>query len=190
MKYEKGSALVIAMVAILALIAGVVLIAVMSYIAANNDGVRMEAAIKAQYEQNKNVLAQYGQKIAEAAQVPAMARDDLTKVVTAAIEGRYGDKGSQAAFQWIQEQNPSTDPELYRKIQQLIESGRDEFKNSQARLVDLKRNYETQLGFFWKGLWLKLAGYPKIKMDDYKVVTTSRAEAAFETGQEAPIKLR
>lgn len=37
---------------------------------------------------------------------------------------------------------------------------------------------------------MKLAGFPKIKMEDYKVVSTERADTAFETGQEAPIKLR
>lgn len=166
-------------------------IAVVSYISASNNGNRMEKQIIAEYDNNKNILASYSQKIAEAAQVPDMMRDDLQKVVVGAIQARYGADGSKATMQWLQEQNPSLDPQIYRKLQQIIEAGRDEFKTSQTRLIDVKRNYETNLDFFWSGMWMRLAGYPKINLDDYKVVTTDKVEAAFKSGrEEAPIKLR
>jgi hypothetical protein len=120
-----------------------------------------------------------------------MMRDDLQKVVVGAIQARYGADGSKATMQWLQEQNPSLDPQIYRKLQQIIEAGRDEFKTSQTRLIDVKRNYETNLDFFWSGMWMRLAGYPKINLADYKVVTTDKVEAAFKSGrEEAPIKLR
>ena len=38
-----------------------------------------------------------------------MYADDVARVTREAIEGRYGDKGSQATFQWLQEQNPQLD---------------------------------------------------------------------------------
>ena len=162
-----------------------------SYIGAVNYGAKAEQQIKAIHENNRNVLSQYVQKVKEAAQVPDMARDDLEKVVKTAISGRYGNTGSQAMMQWIKEQNPTVDGKIYIKIQQIIESGRDDFKNNQTRLVDVKRSYETNLNYFWRGMWLRIAGYPKINLNDYSIITNDYTEEAFKNGKESgPIKLR
>lgn len=193
LKNQRGavSGALVAALGLLSVIILVVIVGAMSYVSANNTANAMEQQIKAQYENNKNVLAGYTQKIAEAAQVPDMMRDDLQKVVTGAIEARYGEDGSKATMQWLKEQNPQLDPELYRKLQQIIEAGRDEFKNSQTRLIDVKRNYETSLGNFWSGMWMHIAGYPKIHLEDYKVVTTTKVEDTFNKGREdGPVQLR
>lgn len=171
-------------------LAGIIAIGAVSYISAYNMGNRMEQNIIATDTNNRNILAQYGNRVSEAAQVPAMQRDDLTQVVTAALEGRYGEDGSQAVFQWIQEQNPQIDSTVYVQLQRIIESGRIEFANAQTQLVDQRRVYETALGTFWGGTWLKIAGYPSIDLDEYQIVSTSRADEAFETGVEEPIQLR
>lgn len=190
MKKQIGSALIAVMVflAVLLSIAGV---AFMSYVNANNYGVTVEAQLKAKRDDNRNILAQYGQKISEMVQVPEMMKNDLKEVVVGAIEGRYGEDGSKATWQWIQEQNPQLDSSVYLQVQRAIEAGRDEFKNSQTGMLDIKRSYETQLGYFWTGMWLRIAGFPKLNLDEYKIVSTARADKAFETGREdAPLKLR
>lgn len=161
-----------------------------SYISAYNTANRMERSIVATDENNRNILAQYGNRVAEAAQVPAMQRDDLTAVVTAALEGRYGEDGSQAVFQWIQEQNPQIDSTVYVQLQRMIEAGRIEFAAAQTKLVDQKRIYETALGSFWQGTWMSVAGYPRIDLAEYQIVSTVRADEAFETGIEEPMQLR
>lgn len=193
LKKQRGavSGALVGLLAVLSLVILTVLVAAMSYISANNSANAMEQQIKAEYENNKNVLSGYTQKIAEAAQVPDMMRDDLQKVVTGAIQARYGEEGSKATMQWLKEQNPQLDPQIYRKLQQIIEAGRDEFKNSQTRLIDVKRNYETSLGNFWSGMWMRIAGYPKINLADFKVVTTDKVEDAFKKGrEEGPVQLR
>ena len=162
-----------------------------SYISANNYGATIEAQLRAERSNNQNILAGYTQKIKEAAQVPDMYVEDLTKVTNAAIQGRYGKDGSKAVFQWLKEQNPNLDSKLYIKLQQIIESGRDEFKNGQTKMLDVKRQYETQQGYFWRGIWLRMAGFPKVNMDDFKPVIIDSVETAFAKGKEdAPIKLR
>lgn len=177
--------------AVLGVFGVMVAIVVGSYVSAYNYGNSAENELKAIKENNQNILAQYTQKVQEAAQVPGMMKDDVKEVVTAALSGRYGADGSKAVFQWIQEQNPTVDAQLYRKIQQIIEAGRDEFKMSQTRLIDAKRAYSTNLGSLWKGMWMRIAGYPKINLDDFKAVTNDYAEKAFATGkEEGPIKLR
>lgn len=161
-----------------------------SYVSAYNSGNRYEQQIEAEWTNNKNVLAQYGQKIQEAAQIPSMQADDVAKILTGALDARYGSDGSKAAFQWIQEQNPNVSSEVYIKLQQIIEAGRNKFENSQTRLIDVKRAYKTELGSFWRGLWLGFAGYPKVDLEKFNIVTTGRTEKAFETGIEDPLKLR
>ncbi len=190
MKKQNGSALVIAL-SVLGFLAVVIGVLVMSYISAFNTGNQLEKSLQATYSNNQNILAQYSQKVMEAAQVPDMARDDIVKVAKAAMEGRYGSEGSKAVFQMITEQNPTVDPMLYRQVQQIVEGGRNEFQNAQTRLIDQKRVYETALGSFWQGMWLRIAGYPKVNLADFKVITTDRTEATFQAGkEEAPLPLR
>lgn len=162
-----------------------------SYWSSANYGNSMEQLIKHTYEDNQNIYAQYGQKIAETAQVPDMYRDDVVKVVTAAIQGRYGAGGTQAVFSAIREDNPKLDPRLYIQIQEVIESGRNDFQSAQTRLIDQRRQYETALGNVWGGTFLKMAGYPKIRLGDYKPVTTDLAEEVFRNSKEhGPLTLR
>lgn len=174
-----------------------VLVCIVSYFTAWSAGNRAEQQINAEWENNENILAQYGQKIREAAQLTEMQRDDVAAILTGGLDARYGADGSQAAFQWIQEQNPNVTSEVYVQIQRIIEAGRNEFQNAQTRLVDVKRGYRTQLGSPWRGTWLGVVGYPQINVgfpigsdDDYRVITTARASNAFETGVEEPISLR
>jgi hypothetical protein len=163
-----------------------------SYISAYNQGNRMEKVISATYQNNQNVLSTYYQKVQEVAQVPGMMKDDLKEVITGALAGRYGPNGSQAVFNWVKENYPGTvDASLYKKIQQVIESGRDEFKISQTRLIDQKRAYETELGSFWTGTWMRIAGYPKVNLADFKVILTTETKEVFDKGVEkGPLKLR
>ena len=191
MKNQKGIILPGALLVVLAVIIVGTVAAVICYISAANLGNAMEQNIKATYENNKNVLAQFGQKVLEAAQVPEMARDDISAVASKAMQGRYGADGSKSVFQAIQEQNPQVDPVLYRQVQQIIESGRTEFQNDQTRLIDQKRVYETALGSVWQGMWMRMAGYPRINLDEFKIVGTDRSEQAFKKGKESsPIQLR
>jgi hypothetical protein len=171
-------------------VGGIAVIGGSSYVSAYNTGNRLENVIEATFTDNKNVLAQYSNRIAEAAQIPAMQRDDLTAVVTAALDARYGEEGSQAMFQFIQEQNPNIDSAVYVELQRIISGGREDFRIAQTRLIDQKRVYNTALGSLWGGTWMSVAGYPKIDLDEYVIVTNARTEDAFDSGQEEAIQLR
>lgn len=161
-----------------------------AYFSASNYAVGMEARIKAVHTDNQNVLASYSQKVSTAVQVPGMAKDDLKEVVQAAIQGRYGAGGSKAVFQMITEQNPTIDPELYRKIQFLIESGQDEFKLSQTRLLDVKRSYEQGLGTAPRSFFLSMAGFPRIDLSKYNIVTDDYTDESFKSGKQKGLTLR
>lgn len=159
-------------------------------ISANNYGVTTERSLVATYDNNRNILSNYGKKVMEATQVPAMYSEDLTKLVKAQIEGRYGPKGSQASMQWLKEAAIPLDPNMYKQIQQIIEAGRNEFQVGQTTLLDKKRSYETELGKFPRGIIMSVLGFPKIDMKKYDIVTDTRTETAFDTKKEDAIQLR
>lgn len=186
-KNSIPAGLVITAIAVLA-----ILVAITSYVSAKNAGVRHETGIEAAYDDGKNVYAQYGQEVGEAAQIPAMQTDDLTKVVTAALQARYGNDGSKAMFQFIKEQNPTLNQETYLRIQDIISSGRRDFKKTQTVLIDKRRSYKLALGSFWSGIWLGIAGFPNIRLEtEFLPISTSAADAVYETGREtSPIKIR
>lgn len=171
----------------IALLAGVTVIALAafgSYVSAKNYGNQMEVQLDAKYQDNENVLSSGYQKVSGLVQVPTLATKQLKEVLNAAIQGRYGADGSKAVFQFIKEQNPTVDPSLYTKISQVIESSQDEFKNAQTGMLEIKRSYQTALGSFWQGFWLGVAGYPKLDLSKYRIISSAGAAEAFRTGQQ------
>lgn len=168
----------------------ILLISIPSYINAKNFGVKTENALRAKVENNENIYAQGTQKVMEIAQVPSMYAADVGKVTRDAINGRYGADGSKAVFQMLREQNPQLDASMYKKIQQVIESFRNEFQASQTEMLQMRNNYENALGYFWQGMWLSFAGYPKIDLSQFKIVTTDKAAEAFKTHRDTGIQLR
>ncbi len=161
-----------------------------SYISAHNFGVKSENEIVAQYENMENILAQYSLKVSEVAQVPGMYKNDLKEVMTSVMTARMGEGGSKAAFQWFKEHNINIDTKMYTQIQRLIESGRNKFQNSQTKFIDTKRGYKNALGYFWQGFWLARAGYAKIELDQYVIISSGHAKEAFKTKVDTGLKLR
>lgn len=192
MKQQNGniSAALAVVLGFVGLVVISLFIAVASYINAANYGNRAERELEAVWSNNQNVLGQYTLKVQEAAQVPEMYKNDLKEVVTAAVQGRYGEGGSRAVMQWLKEANVPFDSKLYVKMQQIIEAGRNQFQTEQTRMIDVKRGYETNLGYVWRGFWLRMAGYPKIDLAKFKPVVAGDTAKAFESGVQAPVKLR
>lgn len=175
---------------VVGLIVAAVGVCFISYVSAHNYGVKTEASIEAKWKDNQNVLSNYTAMVKEMVQVPDMYVADLERVIKADVEGRYGPNGSSATMQWIQERQLPFDNALYTKLQQTMEAGRREFAVNQRELLDQKRVYEAALGYFWQGMWLRIAGFPKKDLSKFNIIVTSDVQQKFETGVDAPIQLR
>ena len=184
LKRQQGSGLVVGLA--VAGVVGVIAIACIgSYVSAANDGNRMEQQLKAKYQDNENVLSSGYQQLKGVAGVTKMATQDQIDLFKAAVTGRYGADGSKAVFQMITEQNPKQDPLLYQKVQQVVVATQKEFQTSQTEFLDAKRNYETKLGTVWGGMWLGFAGYPKLDLSKFVIISSEGAGEAFRTKKQA-----
>ena len=188
MKKQFGSSTVNIIVAI-AVVVSIFLLIVPSYISAANYGNRVENTLKTKVEDNENIYAQGTQAVMEIAQVPGMYKADLLELVKADIQGRYGKDGSQATMQWLKERQLNLDASMYKAIQQQILAFRNKFEVSQREMLDQRNTYQVALGTVWQGFWLRLAGYPRIDLSKFTIVTTDRARNAFETKRDAGLDL-
>ncbi len=183
---SQGNALFI----VLGVVALLGIAGVMSYISAHNYSNEAEQSIMAKYDNMENILAQYSLKVTEVASVPAMYKDDMKDVMTSVMSARQGEGGSKAVFQWFKEHDINVDSSLYAKIQTVVEAGRNKFQNAQTGLIDAKRSYSTNMGYLWRGFWIARAGYPKIDLADYAIISSDHAKEAFETKVGKAIKFK
>lgn len=157
----------------------------------NNSFAHIEQQVKKFNKDSENHLSNYTLKVQETAQIPDMYKDGLKEVIKGTFEGRYGKDGSKAVMQWIQEQNIQFDSSLYKEIQVVISSGRDEFRISQTKKLDACAIYETKLAQFPGSMFAGFFGYPKIDLDKTcQVVSDDRTQAAFDKGVQQPIKFK
>lgn len=182
-----------AMKALIGIVAVVLLSTIMTVgcaLGVNNDCARAENGIKAQYDENQNNYANYFNKLKEMAQVPTIAEKHLEELYKTAISGRYGQDGSKAMFQFIQEQNPNIDPKLYERMQEVIESGRNSFEADQKTLIDKKNVYQNILDQMPGGMVAHMFGFPKIDLTKFGIVTNDETQQAFATKKAGPIQIQ
>lgn len=199
MAYAKGSkksgisGTVITILVVLALLVTGVGSIFTGYVSAVNSGAQMEATIEQLDRNSENRLSAYVTKIKTMAQVPDKYIDGLTKVVRETFQGRYGAPGEDRSgklMNWITEQNLQVDSKIYLRLQDEISAGQEEFAIAQARKLEQCKMYKTALNFFWQGMFLKWAGYPKADLAKLcQVVSSTEAQSAFATGVQDTLKL-
>ena len=158
---------------------GIVAVAALSIIwwsGTYNNLVSQENGIVAVHKDMQNVHASIFNQIKSQGLSVEKYGAMVTEALKVAVEGRYGKNGSQAAMQWIQEQNPTIDPKIMEKLQVTIEAGYNEFKSVQRTKLDRLRVYDNTLDSFITGSIAKsFMGFPKKVTDDMREVVSSAA---------------
>lgn len=166
-----------------------------------NEAIKLENTMKAQWKQNQNSYDAFWKTVKETAQIPDKYKEDFKEVLVGETEAKFGEGGSSAMFQWFQDRNINFDASLYKKIQDVIESGRADFKREQQTLADKQRRYADHLesymgGFFagWHDFPREIAGdvAPPSDADgdglltvlDYPIITSAKTKKAFAEGED------
>lgn len=171
-----------------------------------NDANAFENTTRAQWQSNQNSYDAFWKSVREVAQVPDKYKDDFKSVLVAETQAKYGPEGSKAAFQWLQDRQINFDASQYRKIQDVIESGRGDFKRSQDELLDKQRKVRDVTLSYWGSMMARHYGFPraisgklappsdadgdgKLTVLDYPIVTSGRTQKAFDEGKDDEVKV-
>ena len=165
-------------------------------ISKRNAFVRIENNIVTSYDESKNVHSNYVLRIQEMAQVPKMATKQLSEIIKASNEGRYGADGSKAVFQFLKEQNPNIDQSLFTNIQKEMVGGRLDFQSKITRVIDNKKVAYNMLDDTIGGFILKdILGMPRRNIgydggkDDYPVIMSESSVETFKTGVDKGVNI-
>ncbi|WP_368880289.1 hypothetical protein [Proteus mirabilis] len=168
----------------------VFIVAIVAVISSYNGIIRMQENIQALNNKSENTLSNYTNKVAEVAQVPSKYKEDLKEVIRENFQGRYGSDGSTATMQWFKENNINLDSKLYLNIQNVIISGRDEFKISQDRIQNLCATYNGSIRSFPKNIIVSMFDMKSnLKEDACYVVSDSRTREVFQTKDQKPLEI-
>ncbi len=198
----QTKALLIAGVAAVVLVIGIFLSMTGWY----DDAVKLENTTSAQWQSNQNTYDAFWKTVREVAQVPEQYKEDFKQLLVQETQAKYGAEGSKATMQWFQDRQINLDPSMYRKIQDVIESGRADFKRSQDTLLDKQRKTHDMMEGYWGSMFAKHYDFPraqkghyappkdadgdgKLTVLDYPIVTSVRTAAAFASGQDEEVNV-
>lgn len=91
------------------------------------------------------------------------------------FNARYDD--NNPLMNWIKEDNPKLDSSIYKKIQDVIDSERDNVLSHQATVLDVIREHKT-LCETWPGNWFIKNKTPI----EFKVISSTRTKEIMKTG--------
>ena len=150
-----------------------------------NTLIDLKNQIEAKQKANETIFDNTWKKINQTVQVSDKYKDGLKEVLLAYTSGRSkGD--SQLLMDWTKEAVPTFDSSIYKQINNVITSSRDDFTKNQEILIDLSRQHQQFIQKFPTNVFCAFLGIKEIEI---KVVTSSKTEEAFNTGKEDDIKL-
>lgn len=143
-----------------------------------------EIYIKAVDKDMQNVHASFHKQMRAQGISVEKYGDLVIKALQVSMGGRYGANGSQAAMQWIKEQNPTIDPKMFSKLQQVIEAGYNKFESVQRKKIDMVAVYEKQATNFPGVVFAGIFNFPKKPFDELgRIITSAETKIDFEKGE-------
>jgi len=168
-----------------------------------NEAIGYETQLSADYQANQNHLSSFISEFKETVGIADRKTDQLDRVLTNAVTGRYGENGFSAdgaLMSAVVEAYPDLRGlDTYDKVIDTIRAGRTDFKNRQDGLLDKLRAYDNwrKRGIFRSfvlGQWApsqnlvarvggqRLTGRAALEKM-YDIVLIRDATKAYETGE-------
>lgn len=154
----------------------------------NSEG-RLRVTIENKITDNKNEYDAMWKTISQTVEVSEQAADRLKEIFVGYAEARTGKGGGNELVKWVTESVPNVQPDSlpYKNLMNIIVAGRENFKNRQKELIDLKRAHDTLFdGDVIGGAILGVFGRHKVEI---KIVTSTKTEKSFETGKDDDVGL-
>ena len=195
----------------IALVVVIVLLSIFGYINGTRAvGINKEAALSAQYSQNQSTLATYINQFDEELGVSDRAATRVNEILLNAVQGRYKNTsatpGSGGLFSAISEAYPdlTATTQSYAKVQDLVESGRNTFKDDQQMLLDRLRDYKAwRNNDLVRSAVVNMLGFPTDNLEARtgnqvlhgsdalekmsRIITNAGSLQAYESGESGPL---
>jgi len=196
----------------------ILLVIVLTYSTANglyNTGVQQEQRLDAQYLDNQNYLSQYILGFHEQVGIAQASTTALDQVLSDAVKGRYENTSAGGGYQVnspffnaIVEAYPEKSTAQlvasWQKIQDYISSGREGYRNTQSKLLDMLRVYDTwRNSGIIQSVIVRILGYPSNRLiarigennlygqaaldKMYQIVLTKEGLDAYNNGVQNPL---
>ena len=150
-----------------------------------NTHISLKNQIEAKQKANEASFDTMWKKIQQVSNVSDKYKQGLKEVLIAYTEGRKEDSKNML-MRWGNEAVPNFDSTLYKQVNNVIVSSRDDFYKDQQILLDLNRQHNEFVERFPNNIFCSIL---KIEKIDIKIVTSTKTEQAFETGKEDNIQL-
>jgi len=164
---------------------GIVLVIGM-VISTSNREATLRTAIEAKQKDNTSEFDNMYKKISQVAQVSEKQMSFLKDIFVSHASARTGNNDGGSLMKWIQESVPNIDTSTMNNLQNIITGSRDAWTMRQKELIDLSREHTKLLRVFPSNVILSMLGRKEINIT---IVTSSRTDAAFETGKDDDVNV-
>lgn len=150
-----------------------------------NTEIALRNTITAKQTENKTQFDNMWKKIKQAADVSDKYKDGLQEVLSAYVQGRKKES-DQLLMDWTKEAIPTFDSSIYKQLNNIVVSSRDDFTMNQKELIDMNREHDTLIDTFPNNIYFKIMHIGKINI---QIITSTKTEETFNTGKEDDISL-
>ena len=170
------------------IVAGIVLVTLVltwlfMSIGANNAYTDLETRAKARQDVSKITFDNTWKIIQGQSQVATKERESFREVFVELMNARTSQDGG-LLMKWSKEAQIPLSSDLYKNLQNTIESQRNKFTNAQKDLIDIKREADKLKNTFPSSMFL--GGRKVIEIE---LVTSTKTEETFKTGKEDDVNV-
>lgn len=143
--------------------------------------VNMEQNIVDMYKEAQNSLSSCTGTIRVISKIPKKYEDSFINIIKADRQGQYGNDTVQRVAAFMKERNLEYNDKFLVDLSNTIKSCEKSFETKQSLVNSNVSVYKRQLDNPWSGMFYRMHGYPKIKLNDFEMVLHTGIKEQFET---------